>query len=91
MSEKKLKPSLRENKRYLLLETSAKKQEIEQAILDFIGVLGYAKSGLHFIRSNIIAVNRESVNEIRAALCLYPKIIKVKRISGTIKGLKAKF
>jgi len=88
--EKKLKPSLRENKRYLLLETSASKEEIEQAILDYIGALGFAKTGLSFIKNNILAVNREKVNEVRAALCLFHKLIKIARVSGTIKGLEKK-
>jgi len=86
--EKKLKPSLRENKRYLLLETKASKEEIEQAILDYVGALGLAKAGLVFVRENVIAVNREKVNEVRAALCIFHKLIKVVRVSGTIKGLE---
>lgn len=88
MPEKKLKPCLRENKRYLLLETDAKREEIEQAIFDYIGILGYAKTGLYFVKDNVLAVNREEVNKVRAALCLAHKLIKVKKVSGTLKGLK---
>lgn len=83
MPEKKLKPSLRENKRYLLVEASRK--EVEDAILKFIGVLGYAKASPVFVK-NALAVNRESLNSIKAALCLAG--IKVKRVSGTLKGLR---
>jgi len=88
--EKRLKPSMRENKRYLLLETNASRNEIEKAILDCIGYLGYAKAGVHFINDKVIAVNREYVNNVRAALCIYPKLIKVKSVSGTLKKLKSK-
>jgi len=88
--EKRLKPTQRENKRYLLIETEASKEEIEQAILDYIGTLGLAKAGLVFVKNNIIAVNREEINKVRAALCLCPKLIKVIRASGTLKGLSKK-
>ena len=87
MEEKRLKPSLREKKRYLLLETSATRAEIEQAVLDYIGVLGYSKAAPAFVRNNILAVNREEVDKIRAALALAKKLIKVKRVSGTLKGI----
>lgn len=86
----KLKPSMREKKRYLLLETEASKAEIEQAMLDYIGILGHAKAAPAFVRNNILAVNREDVDKIRAALALASKLIKVKRASGTLKGLRDK-
>lgn len=89
MPEKKLKPSLRENKRYLLLETKANKKEIETAILSFLGTLGYAKSGIFFISEKIIAVDREQVDKVRASLALCPVLIKVKKISGTLKKLRS--
>lgn len=84
MPEKSLKPSLRENKRYLLVEAS--KEQVEQAILDFIGILGYAKAGVMFPSTGILAVNREALDSIRASLVLAG--IKIKRVSGTIKGLR---
>ena len=89
-TEKKLRPTLRENKRYLLLEGDFSREDIERAILDYIGVLGYAKSGVFFIRKNgknILAVNREMANEVRASLALYEKTISVIKVSGTLKGL----
>lgn len=88
MEEKRLKPSMREKKRYLLLETGAARAEIEQAILEYIGILGYANAAPVFVRGNILAVNREDVDKIRAAFALSKKQIKVKRVSGTLKGLK---
>jgi len=86
--EKNLKPSLRENKRYLLLEGNASKEDkekVEKAILDYIGILGYAKTSPMWIRNNVLAVNMEELNEVKAALLLAG--IKVKRVSGTLRGL----
>lgn len=82
---------MKENKRYLLVEGKELRKNIEKAILDFIGVLGMSKTGLEFIKeksnSAIISVNREMVDSIRAALCVWPKKMEVKKVSGTLKGL----
>jgi RNase P/RNase MRP subunit POP5 len=83
--EKSLKPSMREKKRYLLLGEVDKK-EVEKAILDYVGILGYAKASPVFIKSDVLAVNRKEVDKIKAALLLAS--IQVKRVSGTLKGLK---
>ena len=89
---KSLKPSARENKRYLLIEGNHLKQNIEKAILDFTGILGMSKTGLSWIKSNsdsaVICVNRKAVNSIRASLCVFPEKMEVVKISGTLKGLK---
>ena len=89
---KSLKPSMRENKRYLLVRGENLEENIQKAILDFIGILGISKAGLSFIEVNknsaIISVNREAVNEIRASLCVWPEKITVERVSGTLRGLK---
>ena len=84
----KLKPSFKENKRYLLLNKETTKEEIENIILDFLGILGYAKTGFYFINKKIIAVNREQVNNVRAAFIMSAKQISIKRVSGTLKGLR---
>lgn len=84
--EKKLKPSMRDNKRYLLVETSQDK--VEKAILDFIGILGYGKAGLMWVKPGILAVNRESLNNIKASLAFAG--IKISKVSGTIAGLRRK-
>lgn len=81
--EKRLKPSLRENKRYLEIE-NFDKEKIEKAILDYVGILGYGKASPIWVR-NILAVNRAEVDKIRASLGLAG--IRVKRVSGTLKGL----
>jgi RNase P/RNase MRP subunit POP5 len=91
---KSLRPSMRENKRYLFVEGENLKGNIEKAILDFIGVLGMSKVGLEFIKTNensaIISVNREMVDSVRASLCVFFNKIEVKMVSGTLKGLKDK-
>jgi len=97
--EKRLKllPSLREDKRYLALILKRKfdvKKQIENAVLKFLGLLGYAKAGLIVIETGnknkknyaIISVNRNSVNDLKSSLLL--KDIKCIGISGTIKGLR---
>jgi RNase P/RNase MRP subunit POP5 len=88
---KSLKPSMRENKRYLLVKGENLRKNIEKAILDFIGILGMSKVGLGWIKTNsnsvIISINREMVDSVRASLCVWPEKIEVKKISGTLKGL----
>jgi RNase P/RNase MRP subunit POP5 len=89
---KSLKPSMRENKRYLFVKGSNLKENIEKAILDFIGTLGMSKAGLEFIKTDkdsaIIGINRESLNHVRASLCVFPEKIEVVRVSGTLRALR---
>jgi RNase P/RNase MRP subunit POP5 len=89
---KALKPSMRENKRYLLVEGKELRKNIEKSIMNFIGVLGMSKTGLELIKedrnSAIICINREMINQVRAAICIWPKKMEIKRVSGTLKGLK---
>ena len=91
---KPLKPSMKENKRYLFVEGENLKQEIKKSILDFIGVLGYSKVGLSFIElkknSAIICINREMLNYVRASFAVWPNKINTKNVSGTLKKLKNK-
>ncbi len=88
---KSLKPSMRENKRYLLIQGGELRKNVERAILDFIGILGYSKAGLEWIKDNkdsaVISVNREAVDSVRASLAVFPKKIEVRKVSGTLKGL----
>ena len=50
-----------------------------------------AKTGLQFIKeknnSAVVSVNREMVDSVRATLCIWPKKMEVKKVSGTLKGL----
>lgn len=86
----KSKPSQRIKKRYLFI--SGKKEDIERAIIDYLGILGYAKASPIFVKSDskegkvILAVARSEINNVRAAFELV-KSVKVLRVSGTIKGL----
>ena len=84
--QKPLKPSMREKKRYLLLSSKPGKKKIDEAILEYIGALGYSQTGLMQIKDNIIAVNREVVDKVKAALLI--KGIKVKKVSGSVKNVK---
>jgi RNase P/RNase MRP subunit POP5 len=92
----KLRPSQRANRRYICIESQSK-QEIEQEILKGIGTLGWAKADPVFVDSNgiskpsnciILAVNRESLDNIRAAFALSAKPLKIKKVSGTLKAMK---
>lgn len=89
---KSLKPSLREKRRYLYVKGHV--GGVEKAILDYIGVLGMAKSGLMWIKhgkdSAIISINRKMVNDVRASLTVWPEKISVERVSGTLKSLREK-
>ena len=86
---KPLKPSHRENKRYLLLKgKDANPKTIESVILEFIGVLGYAKASPMFVKSNILAINRKSLDIIRASFVASDKDIQIIKVRGGIKKLK---
>ena len=85
----KLKPSARKSKRYLLIKGN--KENIEKAILDYVGILGYAKASPVFIKKNlkghILAVNRKEIDNVRGAFAISADEIKVLKVSGTLKGL----
>ena len=70
------------------------KENIEKSILDFIGVLGMSKTGLHWVKTGkdfaIISVNRESIDNIRASFTVFSEKITVEKVSGTLKRLKKK-
>lgn len=85
----KLKPSARDNKRYLLIK--GKRSSIEKAILEFIGVLGWAEATPVFVSEVAdevtLAVNNKSLNNVKAAFALAKDELKVLKVSGTLKGL----
>jgi len=91
---KALKPSHREHKRYLLLVgKDANKLEVEEVILKFIGVLGWAKASPQIINPEkpksglVLSINRQEVDKIKSAFLMSGKDIKVKKISGMINKL----
>lgn len=85
----KLKPSLRESKRYLLIRGTRK--NVENAILEFIGVLGWAKASPVFVSEVsdevVLCVNNKALNSVKAAFALAKDELKVLRVSGTLRGL----
>ncbi len=91
ISMKSLKPSMRENKRYLFVRGKNLKENIEKAVLEFVGVLGMSKTGLGWIKTGkdyaVISVNRKMVDSVRASFCICPEKMEVEKVSGTLKGL----
>ncbi len=88
---KPLKPSHREDKRYLLVRGKNLKENIPKAIQNFIGILGMSKTSMSFIKSGegfaVISINRQMLDSIRASLCVWPEKMSVEKVSGTLKGL----
>ncbi|NCN86702.1 hypothetical protein GW932_02625 [archaeon] len=85
---KALKPSHKEDKRYLLLEGKQLKKNVPLAIKEFIGTLGLSETVLIWIEENILSINRKSLEKVRAAFLLWPEEIKILKVSGTLKGLR---
>ena len=86
-----VKPSQRIKRRYLLVEES--RENIEKAIFDYAGALGWAKASPIFVKSGatnktIVAVSRSEVDNVKAAFGASKSAIRVIGISGTLKGLK---
>lgn len=90
---KPLKPSHREKKRYLLIKgNDANKKAIEEAVLEFIGVLGWAEASPQIIKdeknSIILSINRKSLDKIRTSFVMSNKDLQIVKVSGAIKNLK---
>ncbi|MBU2616754.1 MAG: hypothetical protein KKB79_02100 [Nanoarchaeota archaeon] len=89
---KSLKPTMRENKRYLLVRGEVK--DVQKAILEGIGTIGMSKTGFGWVKKNkdnaVVYVNREMVDSVRACFAIWPEEISVERVSGTLKGLRGK-
>jgi len=89
---KPLKPSHREHKRYLLVSgKDASKENIEDAILKYVGILGYSKASPMIIKNIgakiVISINRQELNNVRAALLVSGKQMRIEKVSGTIGKL----
>jgi RNase P/RNase MRP subunit POP5 len=86
----KLKPSAKDKRRYFLVK--ATNQKIETAILEYIGVLGFAKSAYMKVNSKDFAGKLigsclvKSLEDVRASLAFVG--IRIEKVSGTLKGLK---
>ena len=85
---KPLIPSHREKRRYLLLEGKNLKKNVPVAIKEFIGILGLSESSPVWIKENIVSVNRKSLDKVKASFAVFKEKIDVKKVSGTLKGLK---
>ena len=90
---KPLKPSHREKKRYLLIKgKDANKKAIEDTILEFIGVLGFAESSPQVVKSTkssvILVINRNSLDKVRASFVMSKKDLQIVKVSGAINNLK---
>ena len=95
-----LLPTLREKKHYLVVTVNAEDKKeavkmVDNSVLDYIGVLGYAKASpvfVDFIKEKgkaIMAVNRKYVVDVKAALLFSG--LKCVGVSGTIKKAREKF
>ena len=86
---KSLKPSHREHKRYLLIKgVNANKKIIEEVILEFIGVLGWAEASPQFIKEKnnevVLAINRNCLDKIRTSFLMSNKDLKIVKVSGAV-------
>ena len=89
---KKLIPSHRENKRYLLIKGKNLKSNIEKSILEFIGVLGYAAACPQFIKSTsksvVLCINRNLLEKVRTSFLMSGKDMKIEKVSGSVGKVK---
>lgn len=90
---KPLKPAHREKKRYLLIKgKDANKKNIEETILEFIGVLGFADACPKFIKISkgniILMINHNSLDKVRTGFLMSNKNITISKVSGSIVKVK---
>jgi len=86
----KIRPSAKLKRRYLLI--NGRKENIEKSILDYLGILGWAKAAPYFVKKiqkgYILAVNRKELDKVRGAFAITADKIQVLKVSGTLKGLE---
>ena len=88
----KLKPSARDKRRYFLV--GATNAKVEAAILEYVGVLGFAKSAYMKVSSKdfsgklIGSCLVKSLDDVRASLAFAG--IRIEKVSGTLKGLASR-
>lgn len=85
----RLKPSVRDKRRYFIVSTGDNKK-VEAAILEYVGVLGMAKSNYMFVKKRgdhlVGSCGRDMLNDVRASLAF--KGLKIDKVSGTLAGLE---
>ncbi|MCK4650207.1 hypothetical protein KAT36_03155 [Candidatus Pacearchaeota archaeon] len=87
----KLRPSARDKRRYFLVRATNAK--IEAVILEYVGILGFAKSAYLEVRGSGVGGRgysvgsclTKSLDEVRAALALAG--IRIEKVSGTLRSL----
>ncbi|PIU76224.1 hypothetical protein COS75_00180 [Candidatus Pacearchaeota archaeon CG06_land_8_20_14_3_00_35_12] len=99
-------PTLREKRHYLLIKVESSgpekeiKKEIDNSILRFLGILGYAKAGPKIIavtsKNNnsyiILSILTKYVDSAKASIALIKEFqCRCIGVSGTIKKLREKF
>lgn len=88
----KQKPSAKIKRRYLLV--SGGRDLIEKAILDYVGLLGWAKAAPIFIKRYnkgwVVAIDRKEMDSVRGAFAVCSDKISVLKVSGTLSGLGIK-
>ena len=89
----KQKASAKIHRRYLLI-SGADKKTVEKIVLNYIGILGWAEAAPVFVSEKsfeedkiILAVERKSLQSIRASFEICDEKVKILRVSGTLKGL----
>ena len=91
----KTKTTERTDIRYVLVNVD-KKNKIEESIKSFCGSLGLSQISPLFVEPMkeklekndlIVSIRRESLDLFRAALEINKEEIKIKKVSGTLKGL----
>jgi len=85
---KSLIPSHREKKRYLLLSGKNLKKSVRFAMKDFLGTLGLSETSPIWISENILSVNRNSVDKVKASFAVSKEKIDVLKVSGTLRSLR---
>lgn len=90
---KPLKPSHREKKRYLLIKgKDLSRKNIEDSILEFVGVLGYAEASPEFIKTGkngiVLSINRGSLDKVRSSFLLSDKDLGIVKVSGSVGKVK---
>ncbi|GAJ23852.1 unnamed protein product, partial [marine sediment metagenome] len=55
-----------------------------------IGALGMSKANPKWIKPNILSINRDSLNHVRASFAAFSEKINIEKVSGTLKGLGKK-
>ena len=89
---KALKPSHREDKRYLLVSgKDANEKNIEESILKFVGIFGYARACPEIVKRKesklILMINRKELEKVRASFVLSGKDIQIEKVSGALNKL----